>query len=1319
MNLQKKTSYQLILVCLFLAIFTFEITRAQTINPQFISISDGLASTQVQAIHQDQYGLLWIGTTNGLQKYDGITFKTYKTESGQPNSLIDNDVWGLEENENGDLWIATRNGISKYNRNTDTFNNYDFNEEFELATFDGGWVFNLFKDSQNRLWATTIFAGILLFNPTSDQWEMPEYEFEDSEDTNLRDFILAITEDPSGTIWVGTRARGLYSLAPGDSAFKKAPVSSSTPVDFTENPNHISYLYADSTNTLWITTRTGIYKYNPESGVVKTIKEYNYGAGLSTNNWNNIRPDSKGNIWITNNFRGILRFDGISDQYQEVVISGSTQFSDGGWNIILTDFKIDNSGIFWFGTISRGLLKYDPINNPFKHYAHLENSETNLDGNGTFSLLKSEVDPGILYVGTRGGWLNILDRETQTFNQVTFTAVNDLYGGSVRSIAENDDGSLWLGTWGDGLIRTDSNYQETERYTYEPGSFTGLSNDQVRVLKKHSNGDLWIGTNAGLHVLQSETGQIQRIQSLMSRIYPEQLYKLTNNFLANDPKIAGIKRVSDYQDLSESIEIETPGEYLVIAVGEGTDGAMYDYGWIENEEGDTLWTANKIDNSFHAGGALKNRIIIEKLTLEEGTVNLRYFSDDSHSYDLWNEPAPSYTNLWGIALVKIDDYEQHGEINQFLQESGSEIYITSNSIQDIQLDGDIVWIAGGNSGLEKIDTSTNSVDTYRFDLDNSNSISSNSIYGIYQQPDGVLWITTNEGLNRFDPQTEIFTHFTEEDGLPTNFTESVLPGENGGLWISTQSGLSQMIVSESLGRTTFINYDASDGLGGENYIGLVAAKTDDGTYYFGGEHGLNEFTNIEANLVAPSMFISDLKISNKSVLEMGEDSPIDGSFFNAENIELSHTQNDLSFDFTALHFANPGKNQYAHMLEGFDEDWIYDNRNFASYTNLEPGNYTFRVRGSNSDGIWNEDGKSLSISIAPPWWKTLWAYSFYIILLIGGFITVDRVQRKRLMRKQLERARQKELKHAKEIEKAYENLKAAQEQLVQQEKLASLGQLTAGIAHEIKNPLNFVNNFSDLSIELVEEAREEVKTQKAKVKRNIPSPEGEGQGEGDQGSETDLILDILDDIEANLRKIHEHGTRADGIVKSMLQHSRGGSGDMVPTDLNAMIQEYANLAFHGMRAGKNPINVDIELDLDKNIGEVKMIGEDFSRVILNLCNNAFDAMKEKALSPSPSPRGRGVPEGRGEGEYSPKLTVRTHQKNQTVTIEIVDNGPGIPDAIKDKILQPFFTTKKGTAGTGLGLSITNDIIKAHGGRMKIKSSPGEGSVFSIYLELKD
>lgn len=280
------------------------------------------------------------------------------------------------------------------------------------------------------------------------------------------------------------------------------------------------------------------------------------------------------------------------------------------------------------------------------------------------------------------------------------------------------------------------------------------------------------------------------------------------------------------------------------------------------------------------------------------------------------------------------------------------------------------------------------------------------------------------------------------------------------------------------------------------------------------------------------------------------------------------------------------------------------------------------------------------------------------------------------------------------LTRSLEELRAAQEQLVQQEKLASLGQLTAGIAHEIKNPLNFVNNFSELSLELIDEVFEEME----QLEKN---------------ESTGLISEILNDVKTNLQKVHEHGTRADGIVKSMLMHSRGSSGKKVPVDLNSLVRENVNLTFHSMRANKNPINVTIDYDLGDNVGEASLITEDFSRVIVNLCSNAFDAMREK---------------GKHTEGYKAMLRINTKRQKDTVTVKIQDNGPGIPEAIKDKILQPFFTTKKGTEGTGLGLSISHDIVKAHGGELRVETKEGnpdaptrqdEGTTFLITIPVKN
>ena len=284
------------------------------------------------------------------------------------------------------------------------------------------------------------------------------------------------------------------------------------------------------------------------------------------------------------------------------------------------------------------------------------------------------------------------------------------------------------------------------------------------------------------------------------------------------------------------------------------------------------------------------------------------------------------------------------------------------------------------------------------------------------------------------------------------------------------------------------------------------------------------------------------------------------------------------------------------------------------------------------------------------------------------------------------------------LSRSLEELKAAQTQLIQSEKMASLGELTAGIAHEIQNPLNFVNNFSEVSAELLDEMKEELA----------------------KGNTQDAI-DMAEDIKQNLQKILTHGKRADGIVKGMLQHSRKSTGQKEPTDINALADEYLRLAYHGIRAKDNSFNAILKTDFDQSIGNINIIPQDIGRVILNLITNAFYAVSEKNKSLAlltPYPLKGGI-------DYEPLVSVSTYiqvplsggrgSEGAMVTISISDNGPGIPAHILDKIFQPFFTTKPTGQGTGLGLSLSYDIVKAHGGDLKVETTEGEGSVFTIQL----
>ncbi len=282
------------------------------------------------------------------------------------------------------------------------------------------------------------------------------------------------------------------------------------------------------------------------------------------------------------------------------------------------------------------------------------------------------------------------------------------------------------------------------------------------------------------------------------------------------------------------------------------------------------------------------------------------------------------------------------------------------------------------------------------------------------------------------------------------------------------------------------------------------------------------------------------------------------------------------------------------------------------------------------------------------------------------------------------------------LEQTLDNLKSTQAQLIQSEKMASLGELTAGIAHEIQNPLNFVNNFSEVSVELVDELKSE--RQKKNDERNEEAEEK-----------------VLNDIQSNLEKILHHGKRADAIVKSMLQHSRKSSGQKEPTDINALCDEYLRLSYHGLRAKDKTFNAKYETDFDSSVGKINIVAQDMGRVILNLVNNAFYAVNEKRKVINNAH----LPDGK---EYEPAVTISTKKENKTIIITVRDNGRGIPQDVKNKIFQPFFTTKPTGSGTGLGLSLSYDIVKVHGGEIKVESpltdeagKQSEGTKFIVKL----
>lgn len=311
--------------------------------------------------------------------------------------------------------------------------------------------------------------------------------------------------------------------------------------------------------------------------------------------------------------------------------------------------------------------------------------------------------------------------------------------------------------------------------------------------------------------------------------------------------------------------------------------------------------------------------------------------------------------------------------------------------------------------------------------------------------------------------------------------------------------------------------------------------------------------------------------------------------------------------------------------------------------------------------------------------------------------TEKEIQKRELIAQQKIELEKQVLERTSELKQSLENLKSTQAQLIQSEKMASLGELTAGIAHEIQNPLNFVNNFSEVNREIIEELK--------------------GEWSMVNGEKKEVAEELINDIQQNTEKILHHGKRADAIVKSMLEHSGQSSGKREPTDINALCEECLRLSYHGLRAKDKTFNADIKTDFDESIGKINIVGQDVGRVLLNLFNNAFYACAERSRSAVGKRQ-----EAEGQ-EYQPTVSVSTllnpplEGREASVIITVSDNGGGIPDSIKEKIFQPFFTTKPTGSGTGLGLSLSYDIIKAHGGEIKVESKENKGSMFLIHFPL--
>ena len=550
----------------------------------------------------------------------------------------------------------------------------------------------------------------------------------------------------------------------------------------------------------------------------------------------------------------------------------------------------------------------------------------------------------------------------------------------------------------------------------------------------------------------------------------------------------------------------------------------------------------------------------------------------------------------------------------------------------------------------------------------------------YDETDQTIWTDLLNKLTHFDKNFHIIKSYGKEDGFfGTPF--KMLEDKSGNIWyVNSQKQISRVNVTTGIISTLAPQHGYQP-----QFFDWFTPGTKDskGSLYFG-ESSLGT-GNIGLIRIDPEKYVS----SNPSTVYFNalninyKPYPLSTGVNNLNELFLSHDQNNLSIETGIIDYYSMGKSHLRYKLkgEGKTAEWQYAPAYFTiRYDGLTPGDYELILQSSNAGNEFIGPEKILSIHVRPPWWQTWWARLIFIFVFASALWSFIRYRSRSLRQKNLV-LEEKVMNRTKELKHSLEELRETQAHLIQREKMASLGELTAGIAHEIQNPLNFVNNFSDLNKELLEE----LKAEKKQLPRNHPLEE-----------------QLLIDIQENEDKINHHGRRAAAIVKGMLLHSRTSTGQKEPADINALSDEFLRLSYHGLRAKDKSFNANLVTAFDPHIEEIYVVPGDIGRVLLNLFNNAFYSVNEKKkLQPS---------------NYEPAVTVSTRKLEKMVEIRIRDNGIGIPQNVLEKIYQPFFTTKPPGEGTGLGLSLSYDIItKIHSGELKVETKQGEFAEFIILL----
>ncbi|MEJ2617042.1 MAG: triple tyrosine motif-containing protein, partial [Ignavibacteriaceae bacterium] len=842
--------------------------------------------------------------------------------------------------------------------------------------------------------------------------------------------------DSKGNLWLGTTNHGIQKFNKSKNKFEQVHLDASNKNAQWGNVYSITEL--KNGNIIAADYANGIKIYNEK---LNLFQPYYLKANFSPIEISAIYEDASGNIWFGGNFE-LIKYSPNYYNTEEYDVFGTIKNDKGAY--LVTGIVQDIDGYIWVGSYSQGLYvwiatggngltKFDPLREPFNFYKFITKDAAGSNANLS-TVIAGLYQSKKIIIGTSEKGLFTYNLENHKSDNLKFKMdATDVSGGkiNIQGLAVDNAGNKWFSYNNLGLHKIDkNNLLSTIKSPNENKTTTYFINS----IKIDLAGNIWMASRHGFEKYNPSQNQYTFLPTIMNKRMSEDLKHRIHKVSESSVPVASILKVGEASNLEKSFSLNHDQKVLIISVGEGemtnTGIGLGDAGALLSKDGKTIWSMNDLFKTYNDGGGFKNRIALGCLNLRKGDYKITYATDVGHSYGNWNVIPPPDSLWYGIQVLSLNDSD-YNIINQM-----NEKEISSDKFMPMEVGTSIVfskrynntlWLGSRLSGFFKYDLSTGNFKQYNFDNKSVNSLN-NYINCIFEDRKGIVWIATANSLLRFDPVTENINKFDQKDGLPSNQINSITEDLDGNLWINTSAGLSKLNKNAQKDKWNFVNFDALDGL-----QGFTSSKASwiskDGEIFLGGIDGFTYFYPGKINEIKPDIVIEDIKVSDVSLKTDSASVKPDKSIMKLDELDLSYTQNNISFEFASVHFSRPRKNKIMYMLEGFNDHWISTDRNFVSFTNLNPGEYTFRLKGSNGDGIWNNKERTIKIIIHPPWWETTLAYIGYFFLFVGLVFGIDRFQRRRVIEKERTLAREKELEQAKEIEKAYTELKSTQAQL--------------------------------------------------------------------------------------------------------------------------------------------------------------------------------------------------------------------------------------------------------------------------------------------------